>query len=474
MAEENSSNSWQLPKPNEPEGSEHNWHETSEQSQHQQPRYGEGGDGQPSTEPPRYGQRSDAQPGYNEAGYGAPSGTPGYGNTSWEQTGSGQPGYSSQYGQSQYGQQQYGQSGYGDSNGQPGYDQGQYGQSGYGASNGQPGYGQGQYGQGGYGQGNYSQPYTRPNYGLGGYGRGGYGQARFEAPNMRPGTIPLRPLSVGEIISGAFSSLGFNIKTVFQVMAIVAVIVFAVQAIFQTWFAYSDFDPSSLESMLSLDDNVPSFVSQSIGLLAFLLASAPLIHVTMMGIVGRRIDFREAADMTAPNKGAYAGLVVLSFIVGSFGWILNGVIAFLDISGGLTGAVYTILLITVLQIVIYFVGLRFIFAFPAVLVENLGVKDALSRSWNLTRARYWPLVGTFILFALIGAAISAAFGLIGGILAATLIFVSPVAFGIAVAALSAVASCIVTALYASGAAIAYVDARIRQEGYDIALMRSGN
>src|SRR5215472_1635904 len=84
---------------------------------------------------------------------------------------------------------------------------------GYGqAGSDQPGYGQPGYGQPGYGQSGYGQP----GYGQSGYGQPGYGPSLppigggWAAPAPMPGGVPLRPLGVGEILSGAFTLIRRN------------------------------------------------------------------------------------------------------------------------------------------------------------------------------------------------------------------------------------------------------------------------
>src|SRR3984885_11885612 len=91
-----------------------------------------------------------------------------------------------------------GQQGSSDGPQQPSFGQQPYGQQPYGQ---QP-YGQ----QPGYGQ----QPYGQPGYGLPQYGGSPYGQ--WTPPAPKPGVIPLRPLSVGEILDGAFTAVRRNPK----------------------------------------------------------------------------------------------------------------------------------------------------------------------------------------------------------------------------------------------------------------------
>ena len=77
---------------------------------------------------------------------------------------------------------------------------------------GQPGgYGQQSYGQQGYGQqpGGYGPPSAPPSYPW---------QSQPQAP--KPGVIPLRPLGVGEILDGAFTSIRRNPRATLGIAAL--------------------------------------------------------------------------------------------------------------------------------------------------------------------------------------------------------------------------------------------------------------
>src|SRR6266851_3911479 len=105
----------------------------------------------------------------------------------------------------------------------PPYDYGQ-------AADSAPAYGPPAGGQQGYGQHPGSQSgYGQPGYGQPGYGQPGYGPARgawpTHAPSApKPGVIPLRPLVVGEILDGAFSSIRQNPKATLGLSAILLTI----------------------------------------------------------------------------------------------------------------------------------------------------------------------------------------------------------------------------------------------------------
>src|SRR5579859_4186707 len=114
--------------------------------------------------------------------------------------------------------------------GQPGSDLPRYGQPGQG----QPGYGQPAYGQPGYGG---PQDQAPPPYGSPGYGPSlppvGGGWA---APAPMPGGVPLRPLGVGDILSGAFTLIRRNPVATLGLAAIVE----TASAVVTTFFSWSE------------------------------------------------------------------------------------------------------------------------------------------------------------------------------------------------------------------------------------------
>ncbi|WGD38036.1 glycerophosphoryl diester phosphodiesterase membrane domain-containing protein [Lysinibacter sp. HNR] len=50
---------------------------------------------------------------------------------------------------------------------------------------------------------------------------------------------------------------------------------------------------------------------------------------------------------------------------------------------------------------IVWLGIKLIFVTPAIVIENLGLGEALSRSWKLTHGHFWRILGAVLLFVLI-------------------------------------------------------------------------
>jgi hypothetical protein len=119
----------------------------------------------------------------------------------------------------------------------------------------------------------------------------------------------------------------------------------------------------------------------------------------------------------------------------------------------------------------------------AVVIEELGALDALRRSWSLTRANWWRLLGitlvVSIMVGIIGQVVMIPVSLLPAILSG---FLSPhagseqdvtvaVAVGVATAVVGALVGAVGYAFQTSVMALIYMDLRMRKDGLDIALLR---
>lgn len=106
----------------------------------------------------------------------------------------------------------------------------------------------------------------------------------------------------------------------------------------------------------------------------------------------------------------------------------------------------------------------FAVAIPALLLERKGVGSSLSRSIELTKGRFWHVLGVVLTAALIG-------GLLNGALSAALnIFTrssSPTTLVLAQAVANTVASILTTPFVAAATVALYFDLRIRDEAFDV-------
>jgi hypothetical protein len=432
-----------------------------------QPGYGQAPGGQPG-----WGQGPGSQPGWEQA----PGGQPG-----WEQAPGGQPGY----GQQGYGQPGYGQQGYGQGPGsQPGY-----GQPGYG----QPGYGQPGYGQPGYGPG----PYGPGPYGPGPYGPGPGGMwppGRPSAP--KPGVIPLRPLVVGEILDGAFSSIRQNPKATLGLSAILltitGVISTAITLIVGNLIGGiseanlpSNPTPAQVWHYLGHTLAIQGTAALVAAVLAVLIQgilSGLLTAVIGRGVLGHRITARQAWRITAPRLPALIGaaFAVLGLLVGLLvlGLAVLGLVLFvIYLVGAPTGVIVLVGVLgffPVLALTIWF-GVMLSLAAPAVVLERQGPLQALRRSWRLVSRSFWRVFGILLLAGLIvtmaGFILELPFGAAAVLSGGN--FLSGHTPGLATTLISAVgrivAGTVTRPISAGVVVLLYMDMRMRKEGLDLAL-----
>ncbi|UNX55812.1 glycerophosphoryl diester phosphodiesterase membrane domain-containing protein [Georgenia sp. TF02-10] len=406
----------------------------------------------------------------------------------------GQPQQTGQHGQRpQQGQQQppqYGQ--YAPHGPQPQPQYGQYGQYGQPQQPGQPvppsagGWGQppagGQYGQ--YGQ----------------YG-GGPAPAGF-AGAVQPGIVPLRPLTIGEILDGGFRAIRANPKVMFGL----SLLVLAVASVIETIILYFLLDEASpfLTDPFAYDPATDPFApgadpSEVLGLSAGALVSSLaagvavwvasiiltglLILSVSQSVLGHRVS---VGEVWTRAKGQIWRLVGLTLLLGVGGAVLFFVVvfAFAALIGvafaGLgqdalgVAVLLAVLLFLAAVVVVAFFAVRLGLAAPALMLERSGVGTALRRSWSLTGGQFWRIFGALVLAALIVWVISAAVMVPVSILTAFGAYSESAVVGTVILStvISTLVSALTTPFLAAVLALVYIDVRMRKEGLDVELARA--
>src|SRR5215470_14083016 len=318
--------------------------------------------GQPPDDQPPYGQRGRPQPGYGQPG----QPPPGYG-----QPGQPPPGY-----------------------GQP-----------------PPGYGQQGYGQ--------APPYGTPGYGRPQYGAPGYGQWTTQPPAPAPGGVALRPLAVGDILSGAFTLVRRNPAATLGIAAIVQTI-YGICGAFISW---SELNAAHKLQTTLQGPNSTQFAGHALGqffatFVPSLLLSLGLIFVfeavlTGMltgalgrGLLGDKITISEAWRLARVGAVIAVSLLVPLILIGL--WVPVALIVFVlaiahiqafAVLVGVVGSIAAFVLTV-------WISTRLSLAVPAVVLENAGPIAAIQRSWDLVRGSWWRIFGINLLAAIVVGVIS--------------------------------------------------------------------
>ena len=383
---------------------------------------------------------------------------------------------------------------------------GEYGQPPPPYSYGQPpptqGYGQPPPTQG-YGQPpptqGYGQPPPRPGYAQPppqyGYGQPpGSGWAPQAPSAPKPGVIPLRPIAVGEILDGAFSSIRQNPKATLGLSAIlmtIAGVISTTITLITRHLAGGISEPSLGQNATSAQvfhylrqvlaaAGIPALAAILIAILVQGILAGLLTAVIGRGVLGHRISAGQAWRIAAPRLPALIGaaFAVLGLLAGF--WVVLGLVLFvLYLVGAPTVAIVGIGVLgffPVLALTIWF-AVMLSLAAPVVVLERQGPLQSLRRSWRLVSGSFWRMFGILLLAGLIvtiaGSILQIPFALGSGAAAfgsGALSGHEPGLISTVISAIGGIVAGTVTRPISAGVIVLlYMDMRMRKEGLDLAL-----
>ncbi|WP_328970971.1 hypothetical protein [Streptomyces sp. NBC_00239] len=245
----------------------------------------------------------------------------------------------------------------------------------------------------------------------------------------QPGVVPLRPLGIGEMIGGAFSTIGRYWKTLFgitlatQALGILVLAVgsgIAYAAVHEDLSilldtTYGD-DPSAEHARRVLAAAVPlGALALLVMLLGMAVAATLAPAVLQEAVLGRPTPFRAMWRRTWSRLPSVVGTFVLTgLIVGApmaAAVALAAATAALAAGAGggedASGLVVLFpLFVLAAAPVSTWLGVRLSLAPAASVCEALGPVTALRRSAHLVRGAWWRAFGTFLLAGLVAAILS--------------------------------------------------------------------
>lgn len=342
-------------------------------------------------------------------------------------------------------------------------------------------------------------PGTYP--GGGAYPGAGYGQSNG-ATNFyvyKPGIIPLRPLSIGDIYQGALAAIKTNARTMFgftaALLGVVLVISIATNyAIINLVLPnYVSADSPYAAAFTSLSGSFSQLGGSLLQVLATVLLSGLIVVAVSRSVLGRVASSKEVWERTKSKFLPLIGLNIITGIISGL-MVIIGIVTFFvllasvastaktetELWQGMGIALVGIFILVVAGVVVSsYLSIKFSVASPAMVLENLGVFAAIGRSWSLTRKNFWRLFGINILTAIITSMVA---GIFGGIASAlSVIFVvagssSPedaitsinTAY-ILTMVVSTIAQLLILPFTSSVNALLYIDLRMRKEGLDVEL-----
>jgi hypothetical protein len=294
-------------------------------------------------------------------------------------------------------------------------------------------------------------PSYGPPYGQPGWGPPSPYPPLPKAGSARTGPLPLHPMTLGDILDGAFKLLKANVRTIVLVAAVFLVPINLVAGFFQRdllggyGFLQLANDPSLIDQANADPSNALLLSAVLAALASFLIT--PFIGGAVSKIVAASYLGEE------PEPGPVMRATARRFLA-------------------LLGAFFFTLLLKLVGLLVCVVGVLvpmtfFLVTTPAVMVEELGPIQAMARSVTLVRTRFWPVMGIGVLSGLLASVLESIlswpFGLAAGLIGFR--------WGWILAAIGEILPALVTMpLVAIVATLVYFDLRIRNEGFDLQMI----
>lgn len=305
----------------------------------------------------------------------------------------------------------------------------------------------------------------------------------------KPGAMPLRPLGLGDIYDAAFRIIRFNPKATVGSAVLVASVIMLIPVIISGIFTFTmdltltetgEIDAGSSDSefigaAVSFGSIFGGAILLQIGLI---FVTGMIAHVTNAAAIGQRLTLGEAWAATHGKR-----------------WKLLGVTAVINLASALAAGVYVGLwflvitftgsaapvvvwgLITVpafiAGMVWFWVRIYYLPA-PILMLEPVGVFDAIRRGYRLTQGQFWRILGigllTLIITTVAGALLSGPFTIAGEIAAVAMPEYAVLGLAITQAIASIISTAFVAPFAGAVTSLMYIDQRMRKEAFDIELM----
>lgn len=308
----------------------------------------------------------------------------------------------------------------------------------------------------------------------------GWGGPQPGAP--RPGVVPLRPLTLGELLDGSVSVVRRYPRPTLGPSAVVALVSTLLSVLLLALLppdvfssASTPADPADLT-----DERIGGLAAASLGSVvissfAGLVLSGIITVVVGRAVLGQPMTAGAAWQALRPLLWRLIAVALLTglIVVGVVLFAAVGATVLVAVGGdaGLAGAVLVVLGALLAAAYLY---VRLSLAAPALVLEKTRVGEALRRSGVLVRGSFWRVLGilllAFVLAQLVGQVLQLPFTVLGGGAGLLVLSADVSRADLVLASVGAGVAQVLVAPFTSGVrALLYIDRRMRAEGLDVAL-----
>jgi hypothetical protein len=338
-----------------------------------------------------------------------------------------------------------------------------------------------------------------------------YGVSPAWAPPPKPGLLPLRPLTFGQLLGTPFQVIRRNGRSLIGPAVLIQVVStlssVLVMGVVVGVFADRMARASGSDESAIIAGGIAAIVLAALVALAISITGSGFLQGVVVidvanGALGHRPRAGQLWRATHGRRWALAGYLAL-MAAGYFlaFVILGGIVAALIAGGTASSGGGRTALITIgivfgivgglgFLVLVAWVWTKTSLAGAAIMLERLGVRTGIARSWALTRGGFWRVFGAQILVILI---CNVATQLISTPLAfvfefaftlafptgtptsfadsdVTLVVVAAASYGLLLL-FSLVIGAVTAVIQSSAAVVVYIDQRMRREGLDLVLAR---
>jgi hypothetical protein len=300
-------------------------------------------------------------------------------------------------------------------------------------------------------------------------------------PALKPGVIPLRPLSLSDMFNGAVAYIRANPKATLGLTTVVVVATQIVALILQVGplAATGRLSPLGGEEASTaavLGSSASGLAGGIATALAAILLSGMLTVVVGRAVFGAGITIGEAWQRVRGRLLALIGFTVLE-AVGLIVLIAIVVLIIVGVGYGANGAAAFVIGVPLalgsIALLVY-LGTMLSFAPSLIVLERLDIIAAITRSFALVKRDFWRVLGilllSYVVAAVIAGAVSVPFSVGGQMLLLSGESTATVLIALVFVAIGGAIGQIITTPFSAGVTVLlYTDRRIRAEAFDLVL-----
>ncbi|WP_349270584.1 membrane protein [Mycolicibacterium parafortuitum] len=304
----------------------------------------------------------------------------------------------------------------------------------------------------------------------------------YGSPVLKPGVVPLRPLTLSDIFNGAVAYVRTNPKATLGLTAIVVIATQIIALLLSLWpFTFGGQFADAFDTDAASAEVIVSWIASSLAgavttTLSMTVLSGLLTVVIGRSVFGAHITIGEAWRRLKPRIWALIGFTVLKMLafllwIALVGLIIGGAAVVLN---GVVAVAVAIPLVIVSVVAGVWLSVMLTFAPVIIVLERRDLVTSVKRSFSLIKADFWRVFGIWLLAYIVAQFIATAVSIpftLGGQFAVT---VSPsdatFVLSLVLLAIGGAIGQIITGPFTAGVAVLqYTDRRIRAEAFDLVL-----